>query len=455
MVDLFELFFDCEVYELFTSQTIQYAREKGNHTFTTTPDEIKVFIGIILISGYDVVPRRRMYWSYDADIHNNAISSGMSRDRFDEIQRYFHLCDNNNLTVEDKFSKVRPLLDLLNKKFLTHFIKQQNLCVDESMVPYYGRHGAKQFIRGKPIRFGYKMWVLATPLGFVLQFKPYQGALGRQSYPGLGMGGSVVFDLISNLSDDPYHITFDNLFTSLKLVDALSAKGITCTGTIRANRIENCPLNSVATVKKLPRGSFDYSYDSTVGLIVARWNDNNVVNVVSSHVGISPVQKVKRWSKQQAKKLEIEQPFLINHYNKTMGGVDRMDQNVSQYRSHIRSKKWWWPIFNYCLDLCVQQTWHLYRASEMSKEQPKDLLAIRRHIAQVYVKKSSHQVRGLGRPSVLSKRVPASLRLDGLNHLIKPSLTQIRCACCGMKTKHLCVKCQVGVHDRCFVTFHT
>ena len=35
------------------------------------------------------------------------------------------------------------------------------------MVPYYGRHPVKQFIRGKPIRWGYKAWVAATRLGYV------------------------------------------------------------------------------------------------------------------------------------------------------------------------------------------------------------------------------------------------------------------------------------------------
>ena len=74
------------------------------------------------------------------------------------------------------------------------------MLIDESMVPYFGRHGAKQFIRGKPIRFGFKLWCLATPLGYLVQMEPYQGAKGQKSeIPGLGMGGSVVVDLISEL----------------------------------------------------------------------------------------------------------------------------------------------------------------------------------------------------------------------------------------------------------------
>ena len=76
------------------------------------------------------------------------------------------------------------------------------------------------------------------------------------------MGGSLVIDLISELHEEvgnSFHLKFDNLFTSLKLVDCLTAKQIACTGTIRANRVKNCPLKSVNEMKTLPRGSFDHA----------------------------------------------------------------------------------------------------------------------------------------------------------------------------------------------------
>ena len=51
--------------------------------------------------------------------------------------------------------------------------------IEESMIPYFGGYGAKQFISGKPIQFGYKMWALTTPLGYLSQIKPYQDVRGR------------------------------------------------------------------------------------------------------------------------------------------------------------------------------------------------------------------------------------------------------------------------------------
>ena len=128
------------------------------------------------------------------------------------------------------------------------------------MIPYFDKHNANQFIRGKPIRLGYKMWVLTTPLGYVLQIEAYQSARGRQTeYPGLGMGGSVVIDLISELEEETgssYHLTFDNLFTSYNLVDCLTSKWIARAGTLCSNRLGDAPLKSVKEMETLKRGLF-------------------------------------------------------------------------------------------------------------------------------------------------------------------------------------------------------
>jgi len=34
------------------------------------------------------------------------------------------------------------------------------------MVPYLGLHSYKQFMKGKPVQFGYKMWMLCSAHGF-------------------------------------------------------------------------------------------------------------------------------------------------------------------------------------------------------------------------------------------------------------------------------------------------
>lgn len=101
------MFFDEEVIENIVEFSILYARSKGNDAFTTTANEVRAFIGVLLVSGYSPAPRRHLYWSYDTDVHNEAISAAMARNRFDEMMRYLHLSDNAQLDAGDKFSKVR------------------------------------------------------------------------------------------------------------------------------------------------------------------------------------------------------------------------------------------------------------------------------------------------------------------------------------------------------------
>ena len=242
-VELFELFFDDDVLEMIVNNTISYARQCGNHSFQIDKQSLQIFFALLLLSGYNVLPRRKMYWELHQDVHNEAFAKTMSTNRFDEIMRYFHLSDNSALKPGDKFAKVRPLLVMLYERWLTFCPDEKNLSIDESMIPYYGRHGAKQHIHGKPIRFGFKMWSLTTYNSYIIQADPYQGASTGNTIPELGLGESVVVDLISELpSNKKYYLYFDNLFTSLKLLDWLTVKGFGATGTIRANRTERADL---------------------------------------------------------------------------------------------------------------------------------------------------------------------------------------------------------------------
>ena len=74
---LFDLFVDGEVIDLFTKETIRYAKNKGNHNFQRTSQEMRVFLGILIASGYCTVPRRRLCWSSEPDTHNELIASLM------------------------------------------------------------------------------------------------------------------------------------------------------------------------------------------------------------------------------------------------------------------------------------------------------------------------------------------------------------------------------------------
>jgi hypothetical protein len=80
------------------------------------------------------------------------------------------LTDNHDLQKGNKAAKVAPLYNRLNENLKKRGIFYSKLSIDESMVPYYGKHSAKIFIKMKPIRFGYKLQMDSpTPLKFTLE----------------------------------------------------------------------------------------------------------------------------------------------------------------------------------------------------------------------------------------------------------------------------------------------
>ena len=334
----------------------------------------------------------------------------------------------------------------LQEKFRENNTLDEYLSIDESMIPYYGRHYAKQCIRGKPVRFGFKNWALCSSTGYMYGFDIYTGKSATHYEHGLG--GDVVIGLVEQVGvpiDKGHKIVFDNYFTSYKLLMHLRTSGYQAIGTIRENRTGNCPCKSVAVMKKEARGSYDYR--SSGDVLIIRWHDNSVVTL-GSNFGAMEEGNVLRWSQAEKKKIAVTRPTLFDLYNKGMGGVDQMDQQVAAYRTRIRQRKWWWPIAAYLIDVTIVNAWYLSRKFAGNTD---SLLDFRRELATTLLRSYGIiSIQGR-RPSVANDDV----RTDGKNHWIVKEDTQRRCKVCGKKSFYRCDKCDVGLHSECFKSYHT
>ena len=90
-------------------------------TFSVDKDEIRAFVAIPPANGYWVFPQRPMMWEQSEDVHNGAVSQLMTSDRFDEILRYLHLADTNNLAAGDKLAKASLFYEMMNGRFVKSF----------------------------------------------------------------------------------------------------------------------------------------------------------------------------------------------------------------------------------------------------------------------------------------------------------------------------------------------
>ena len=112
--EIFGLFLTDEEMEIISLKSTSYARLKGEHNVTMTLDKLKALIAILLVSGYTEPPRQEMCWERREDGYMLLLSSMMSKNEFEECQRYLLLIDDNKLDIDDWFVEGRPLLNSIN-----------------------------------------------------------------------------------------------------------------------------------------------------------------------------------------------------------------------------------------------------------------------------------------------------------------------------------------------------
>ena len=151
--------------------------------------------------------------------------------------------------------------------------------IDESMVPCYGRHYCKQFILAKPVRFGYRLYVLASATGLPCNVEIYAGK--SENDTGEPLATSVVKSTPEVCEGPSNHsLYFDNFFSSYQLLSELDKKGFRVTGTMRKDRAMKCPLIDMNEMKRKERGSYGYRRDEQIEIV--QWNNNSVVTLESN-----------------------------------------------------------------------------------------------------------------------------------------------------------------------------
>ena len=169
-----------DVLEFMLQQTLTYPLQKNDPQFTLELNKIKTFMGILLFNGYHKPPQQNMYWEQSPDAGIPLVYNSMTRQKFKTIKRYLHLNDNAMIDASDKMYELRPFLDALNTNFQKFCIFHSHLSIDEMMIRYYGMYSAKMFMKGKPIKFGYKFWCLCSENRYLYNFAPY---LGKENEP--------------------------------------------------------------------------------------------------------------------------------------------------------------------------------------------------------------------------------------------------------------------------------
>ena len=228
-------------------KTNMYYLQTQRKDLRAPPQEIKALIDIHIEMGSIPFPNMRLYWSKAR--RHKLIADAVTLNRFSMLRNNLYLVDNlqENERVEDKFWKVRPILNQFSNVLLQELRDpEKRLCIDEQMISFKGRLGLKQYMKGKPNPWGIKVFFLCGESGMPYNFLAYQGKTTKlpEKYNHFGLSGSLVMSLMEDRvkAQGNYRLFFDSYFTSPNLVQELYTKGIYCTGTVRANRVGSLPI---------------------------------------------------------------------------------------------------------------------------------------------------------------------------------------------------------------------
>ena len=190
-------------------------------------DEIRTFIAVLLLPRYWKVPYRDLYWADAPDTHNKIVSCAM-RKKNKKFQRYYqtfiwlttHRLQKIDTKKYEYYLKRRiSISNSMVRLSITALMKALYLTMENT--------AQNNLFRGKPIRFGFKLWCITSYERYILHAEPHCGV--NIDFPDtvFGQGAGVVLGLVEKCEVKARStVTFDNLFTSLPLLDELTELGI-------------------------------------------------------------------------------------------------------------------------------------------------------------------------------------------------------------------------------------
>uniref|UniRef100_A0A6P7GBR4 PiggyBac transposable element-derived protein 1-like isoform X1 n=1 Tax=Diabrotica virgifera virgifera TaxID=50390 RepID=A0A6P7GBR4_DIAVI len=148
------MFFDDALLEMITYQSNLYSEQRSGTSINMNKNKLTDFLAIELSMGIVKMSAYTDYWS--VQFRYDKIADIMPLKKYQEIRCYLYFVDNNSIS-DDRFYKIRPVMDHVRRNFLK--IQEERMSIDEMMVPYKGKKAGWQW--------GFKLFLRCVISGMV------------------------------------------------------------------------------------------------------------------------------------------------------------------------------------------------------------------------------------------------------------------------------------------------
>ena len=435
--------------QVLLNQWVSLTNQRGGPSFPPTDcPELLAFIGLHLFMGVDQLPSMRMYWA--ADTAHSTVSSLMTRDRFELLNRNFTVTEHEpDAAPRNPFSSVRNFVTALNQSFPHHWRPSTQLAIDESIVSFRGRSDIKQFVPGKPHPHGYKLWVLANE-NYVLHFQLYQG----RAAAGLSIHDTVMA-LTAHYQHRRHVLFCDSLFTSPTLLSSLFNVGIRLCGTVKRNR-QGMPTAAELPPERLtavPRGeALQMQKGEANGATVCAWRDKKLILLLYNHCDPNSLTSLERWG-DDAQRYQLPCPQAISDYFHFARAIDIINQLHYSYVPGRKSRKCSTRLVWWLIDVCILNAYRLWQtlhpADTHLQFRTQLMHELMEQLPQERRSQRATRARGAG---AAPAHIHYSLLVDSRGDCVQCSrrpdhrvTTSYICAACNT---HLCI-------GNCFASYHS
>lgn len=376
--DYYSIFVDEEVLNLLVLETNRFATQcivkeiiseanlphsRLSKWVDTTRNELLMFLGLVMWMGLDSKPKLRDYWS-KSPLYMSTVSKVMPRNRFEALISLIHTADNENASAH-RLYKINPLIELLNTKFQNAFNPDEDVCIDESMIPFRGRLLFRQYIPGKRHKYGLKLYKLCLKGGYTWSVKLYSGK--ENNVREISVSSKVVMDLMQPLLGEGRTLYTDNYYTSVSLAHDLNNNKTHLVGTLRKRRKHN-PDRVVK--RKLQRGEM-VTKESNTKVVVGKWKDKRDVLFLTT-------KSVPEMVEVQTKRGPVKKPSTIVQYNSAKSFIDVSDQMASYASPIRRGIKWYRKVmFELLTNTAVVNAHALHK---LASAHPMDIIKFREQL---------------------------------------------------------------------------